>query len=187
MEVDAGESAAVLVLRGNGASRLAQPLLATHPIRSALGSDGAYAYRRAGRPSSHRVQRPRQSGVRNHDRRSSGRDLPSAMASRPTDYELCSGCIPERWPRRRLDRGTKVRRVSDEEHIASVGVIYSTGDPRDGLYDSPDWSGPGRELRQFWSWSCTCELDGSLHETRAAAEVEAREHTPLIAAGRQPQ
>ncbi|HET8652372.1 MAG TPA: hypothetical protein VFM13_07350 [Gaiellaceae bacterium] len=73
-----------------------------------------------------------------------------------------------------------------EEHVAHVGVIYSTGNPDDGLYDSPDWAGPGRDLRMFWSWWCTCDLNGSIHETQIAAEMEARAHTPQLAAGRQP-
>ena len=67
-----------------------------------------------------------------------------------------------------------------EEHEAYVGVVYSTGDRYDGYFDSADWSGPGRELRPYWWWWCLCDAEGSLHETKAAAEAEAQVHTPSV-------
>jgi hypothetical protein len=75
----------------------------------------------------------------------------------------------------------------DSEHRAIVGRIFSTGDRRDGYYDSDEWSGPGRELRPFFWWAClTCDSDGSLHTVFEAAVEEARAHTPDVRHGQLP-
>jgi hypothetical protein len=63
---------------------------------------------------------------------------------------------------------------------AFVGGTYSTGDPDDGLFPSADWSGPGRELRLLYTFSCDCGRYGGLHKTIEAAEVEARAHTDAV-------
>ncbi len=67
--------------------------------------------------------------------------------------------------------------------LASVGAVYSTGDPYDGYFPNADWSGKGRELRLFYTFACDCGQEGALHETLEAAEAEARTHTNAVQRG----
>jgi hypothetical protein len=79
------------------------------------------------------------------------------------------------------------RDADSGEHVAVVGLTFSTGDRYDGYYDSEEWSGPGRDLRPFYWWACmNCDVDGGLHGSLEAATDEARTHTSDVRRGALP-